>query len=95
MRKIHEVLRLKREGHLSHRAITQSCGISHSTVTDYLRRAQNAGLSSPLPEALDEDQLYFMLFPKLAPIVELPIPKPDWQYTHGEIRRKGMTRRLL
>jgi transposase len=95
MRKVREVLRLKWEGNLSHRAIAQSCGVSHSTVTEYLRRAQEAGLSWPLPEGLDEDQLYWMLFPKSAPTQESVTPLPDWQYIHGELRRKGVTRRLL
>ena len=95
MRKIREVLRLKWEGHLSHREIARSCSISHSTVTDYLRRVQEADLSWPLPETIDEDQLHLMLFPKPTPILKQPIPQPDWQYIHGELRRKGVTRRLL
>ncbi len=95
MRKIREVLRLKWEGNLSHRAIARSCGISHSTVTDYIRRVQDAGLCWPLPETLDEDQLYLMLFPKSAPTLEQPTPQPDLQYIHRELRRKGVTRRLL
>jgi transposase len=49
MRKIAEVLRLKWECGLSNRAIARSCSISHSTVAEYLHRAQEAGLSWPLP----------------------------------------------
>jgi len=95
VRKIHEVLRLKREGKLSNRAIARSCGISHSTVREYLRRWQAAGLSWPLPETLDEDRLYRLLFPKPAPPSERAIPEPDWKTTHTELRRKSVTRRLL
>jgi len=64
MRKIAEVLRLKWECNLSNRAIGRSCSISHSTVAEYLRRAQEAGLSWPLPEEMSEDRLYELLFPK-------------------------------
>jgi len=95
MRKIHEVLRLKWKSKLSNRSIARSCGISHSTVSEYVRRAQTAGLSWPLPESLDEDQLYRLLFPKPAPPSERVIPEPDWQLIHTELRRKSVTRRLL
>ena len=56
MRKIREVLRLKWECGLSNRAIARSCSISHSTVGEYLRRAEAAGLRgcavcTPVPQA--------------------------------------------
>ena len=62
MRKIAEVLRLKWECQQSNRAIARSCSISHSTVAEYLRRAQEAGLSWPLPAGVGEDTLYELLF---------------------------------
>lgn len=40
MRKIEEILRLKYESGLSHRAIGQSCAISAGTVSDYISRAK-------------------------------------------------------
>jgi len=95
MRKIQEVLRLKWKSGLSTRAIARSCSISPTTVSEYVRRAQAAGLSWPLPEALDEDQLYQMLFLKPAPASERVIPQPDWKTIHKELRRKSVTRRLL
>ncbi len=60
MRKIRQVLRLKWECSLSNRAIARSCSISHSTVSEYVRRAQEAGLSWPLPDDLDEERLFEM-----------------------------------
>ena len=95
VRKIREVLRLKWEAGQSNRAIARSCGVSHSTAREYLRRAKVAGLSWPLPETLDEDQLYRRLFPKPAPPSERVILEPDWEHIHTELRRKGVTRRLL
>ena len=95
MRKIQEVLRLKWESGLSNRAIARSCSISPTTVSEYVRRTQAAGLSWPLPENLDEDQLYRLLFPKPAPPSERVIPEPDWKTIHTELRRKSVTRRLL
>jgi len=48
MRKIHKVLRLKQAG-LSYRAIGRACAIGKETVREYLRRAEEAGVSWPLP----------------------------------------------
>ena len=42
MRKIHDVLRLKWVAELSNREIAQATGIARSTVSDYLRRAEEA-----------------------------------------------------
>jgi len=94
MRKIREVLRLRAEG-LSQRAIAQSCGIAHSTVGEYLRRAERAGLGWPLPSELDEDTLYEKLFPRPARSRTGKLPQPDWGEVHLELRRKGVTLRLL
>ena len=52
MRKIKDVLRLHAAGR-SARQIGASVGVGRSTVAEYLRRADVAGLSWPLPEGLD------------------------------------------
>ena len=95
VRKIQEVLRLKWESGLSNRAIARSCSISPTTVSEYIRRANAAGLRWPVPDDLDEDRLYRLLFPQPAPSSERLVPEPDWKYIHSELRRKGVTRRLL
>ena len=56
MRKIHNTLRLFFEAGLSIRAIARTLRVSPSTVGDYIRRAQVAGLSWPLPEGLQSSQ---------------------------------------
>jgi transposase len=95
MRKIREVLRLKWECNLSNRAIARSCSISHSTVGEYIRRAEEAGLSWPLPDDLDEDRLFELLFPKPPDPKSRVIPCPDWSWVHAELRKKSVTLRLL
>ena len=73
------------------RAIARSVRTSPSTVGDYIRRAKTAGLSWPLPEALDGPALEARLFP-VAPVepgVDRAIP--DWARVHTERRRKGVT----
>ena len=95
MRKIGEVLRLKWECGLSNRAIARSCSISHSTVAEYLRRAQEAGVSWPLAPDLGEDTLFELLFPKAPQSSSRVIPCPDWSLIHTELRKKSVTLRLL
>ena len=95
MRKIKEVLRLKWTQDLSNRQIAKSCGIGRPTVSEYLRRAEEAGLSWPLPSGLDEVALERRLFP---PPPNLPAPirgLPDWPRIHQELKRKGVTLFLL
>ena len=95
MRKIKEVLRLKRAQGLSNRQIAKACGIARPTVAEYLRRAAEASLSWPLPADLDEAALERQLFP---PPPSLPAPArgvPDWAHVHQELKRKGVTLFLL
>ena len=94
MRKIREVLRLYFAAALSIRAIARSVGTSPSTVADYLRRAEGAGLSWPVPEAIDDVGLERRLFPALPPSGPSR-PLPAWSEVHRELRRKGVTLSLL
>ena len=57
MRQIHEILRLKYQNQLSVREIARSCGLAASTVGDYVKRAEAAGLTWPLPESITEEEL--------------------------------------
>ena len=95
MRKIREVLRLKSIAGTSKRTIARSCNIGRASVDEYLRRAKLAGLSWPLPEGLDDEQIETMLFPPKSDQIAEPIPLPDWSYIHKELHRKGVTRMLL
>ena len=57
MRQIREVLRQKWELGFSARRIARSCGLSRSTVSNYLRRAEGGGLTWPEVARLDDTQL--------------------------------------
>jgi transposase len=94
MRRIREVLRLRHEGGLSHRAIARSCGVGLGTVCEYLRRAAEAGLSWPLPADLDERALEGRLFKAPAAVVR-ERAMPDCAYIHQELKRTGVTLQLL
>jgi DNA-binding transcriptional regulator LsrR (DeoR family) len=58
MRKIREILRLNYSCGCSLRAISNSCGISRGTVSDYLHRAKAAELGWPLPRDLTDTKVY-------------------------------------
>ena len=77
MRQITEVLRLNAQG-LSYRQISQSVGISASTVQSYLERAERAGLSWPLPDDLDDASLEARLFTRSEEELRVGRPEPNW-----------------
>lgn len=93
MRKIREVLRLKYTANLSNSQIGTSCNLSKECVRKYLKRAEKAGLSWPLPEEMDDLALEGLLFK--AEYRPPHIPAPDWQIVHQEMKKKGVTLVLL
>lgn len=95
MRQVREVLRLKWAGGLSDRKIAHSLGMSRPTVAEYVRRAQAAGFSWPLPETLDEGALERLLFPVAQAQRSEAQLGPDWFEVQRELKRKGVTLFLL
>ena len=68
MRQVREVLRLKHQLGLTHRAVAKACSVGLGTVTLYLQRAEELGLGWPLPAELDDAALEARLFPRAAPL---------------------------
>jgi len=95
MRKIKEVLRLRWGQGLSKRKTAHSCGVSRPTVDEYLRRAEEAGLTWPLPTGLDDGELERRLFPPAPCLTSEERGLPDWCSIHLELKRKGVTLFLL
>ncbi|MGC4064865.1 MAG: sigma factor-like helix-turn-helix DNA-binding protein [Polyangiaceae bacterium] len=62
MRKIQEVLRLHLACHCSNRDIAVSCGMSPSTVSDYIERARAVGMTWEVAQTLTEAELATRLF---------------------------------
>ena len=95
MRKLKELLRLKYQAGLTHRQIAASLSVSSSTVSNYVNRAAQLGLTAwPLePEwddrRLEQTFLQTRVQPKAARCW------PDWAAIHQELRRKGVTLELL
>jgi transposase len=95
MRKIREVLRLRLDHGLPQRTVAQSLGLSQGAVHVYVARARRAGLSWPLPEAMDDSQLEALLYPPPPAVATDQRPVPDWAVVHRELRRPNVTLALL
>ena len=94
MRKTREILRLRWGRKLSLRAVGESVGVSSSTVSDCIGRAEVAGLQWPLPDDLDDGALEALLYPP-TPNSSRARFEPDWAAVHREMRRKHVTLMLL
>ena len=95
MRKIREVLRLRYEVKLGHRAIAASCAIGRASVCDYLKRAEKAGLTWQQAKELSDSEIesrLFRLVGRNEPNERAPI---DFAWVHRELRRPGVTLQLL
>ncbi|MEI4261555.1 IS21 family transposase [Roseovarius sp. D0-M9] len=94
MRKIRDVLRLSAEG-LSTRQIAASLAIKRTTLRGYLERADELGLSWPLPPGLSDTDLERQIYSRTARDVSNRATQPDWPHIHRELRREGVTLSLL
>ena len=95
MRKIRDILRLRHEAGLAYRGIASALNIGYGTVVDYLNRAEQAGLSWPIPEDLNERDLGRLLFPTQPVTGQRRFTEPDFPAVHQELKRKGVTKQLL
>lgn len=95
MRKIHEIMRLGLKCHLGYREIARSCSISHSTVREYLARAKTIGLTYEKVEKMDDEELKSVLKAECTEKEQSVHPQPDWEWVHQELKKKGVTLKLL
>jgi transposase len=101
MRKTREILRLKWQQGRSHREIARALAIGAGTPSDVARRAKAAGIESwEAIDALSDDELDRRLYRAPAPSTASSTPptpklKPDPAQIHLELRRHGVTLRLL
>jgi hypothetical protein len=94
MRKIRDILRLKWVLGRSHRDIAQATGVGLGTVSEVVWRARTAGIDGwAAVEALDDPALEDRLYPSLLATRTRTLPDPV--YLAKELRRTGVTLRLL
>ena len=94
MRQLRQILKLKYHTGLTHREIAKACSIGAGTVSTYVARAREAGLTWPLPPELDDTTLEKRLF-KLAQVAGAARALPQWSTIHRELKRAGVTLHLL
>ena len=94
MRKIRDVLRYRHSAGLSLEAIAGALNISKGVVAKYLRLATVAGLTWPIPDALDDAALEKLLYRQSA-AREPTFAEPDYALVHQELKKKGVTLTLL
>ncbi len=95
MRKVREVLRLKYACGLPQREIAASCAIAKGSVSEYLTRAREAGLTWEIASSLTDAEVEARLFRQVGrnePSMRAPI---DFEWVHRELRRAGVTLQLL
>ena len=92
---VREILRLYYGLHLGKRQISRACGVSPSTVVDYVQKAQDKGISWPLAEGLDDAKLEAMLSEHSSRAKTALRPLPPMEEIHSELRKKGVTLQLL
>lgn len=91
MVKIRELLRLRFEEKLPHWKIAQNLRVSKHTVYRLLKRAEEIGITWPLPPELTDKDLQKRIKQKHP----TRLPEPDWNYIWKESRKKGVTLKLL
>lgn len=87
------ILQLRDAG-ASRNTIASSRHMSRHSVSDVFRIADSIGVTYADVRDLDENEVYRMFYPdKYA--VELMYRDPDYEYVHQELKKKGVTLKLL
>ncbi len=96
MRKIREVLRLHSLG-LTQREIARSCSVGQSTVSEYLKAAEAAGLRWADIADWSQDRLEKALLPSQPAVKDrTQLPLPDFAAVHAELQtHKHLTLQLV
>ena len=96
MRKIKEILRLHSLG-LAQRQIARSCSIGQSTVSEYLKAAEAAGLKWPEVVDWNDARVTAVLLPaRPAEPGPTRLPDPDYSGIHAELQKhKHLTLQLV
>lgn len=96
MRKLREIYRLRFEAGLTQRKIARCVRASATTVGEYIKRFDAAGLTWPLPEDMTSAELEKLLFPSVRSAAAQPRPVPNWAELQKELKaHKGVTLQLL
>ena len=83
-----------RAANMSRNVIAATRHISKNSVSDVFHIADSQGISVRDVQELDEEQVYRMFYPEKH-TVENIYCKPDYEYVHIELKKVGVTLKLL
>ena len=93
--KVKLVLQLRDQG-LNRTEIATSRHISRKNVNEIFSIAEKRGITYQSVKAMSEDDVYELIFPdKFKRMTENLYTLPDYSRTHSELKRVGVTLRLL
>ena len=95
MRRIRELLRLRYEGGHTYRDISASTGMSTGSISDYLRRVSESGLTWEETRKLEDHDLEGRLFRDGGRNEPSPRAPIDLELVHREMRKSGVTLQLV
>lgn len=95
MRKLKEILRLRLQAGLSNRKIALCTGVGKSAVSKHVARADELELEWPTIEGMPEEALEALLYADGKQERSDGLVVPKWDEVARELRRKGVTKRLL
>ena len=91
MRKIKDVLRMHSFG-LAQSQIARSCSIGQSTVSEYIKAAEAAGIQWPAAADWEESKLAAALMPKHPPTTPAArLPAPEFAAIHVKLPSSGLS----
>ena len=82
------------ESGMSRRQICSSRHVSPHTVSDVKQIAEKNNITYKDIQKMSEDDVYRMFFPDRNQLEDL-YEQPDYEYVHGELKRTGVTLKLL
>jgi len=95
MKQVRDVLQLHSVMKLSIRKIQGATNVAKSTISDYIKRFKNSGLSMDQINILNDDELKLKLFLEHSSIVVSKKAMPDMNYIHKEMKLRKKTKITL
>ena len=96
MRRVREMLRLRRDAGLAIREVARRTDVAPSTLREMLRRFERSGLAWPLPLDMTDTALEARLYGEVGTKQgHRRRPEPDWAELNRELKRKHVTLQIL
>ena len=96
MRRVREMLKLKREGELSTQEVARRTGVARSTLREMFARFEQSGLTWPIPSEISDKELEVLLYGERgSKHGHRRQAEPDWAMLNRELKRKHVTLQIL